>query len=359
MKRIVVTGAGGSPSTNFIRSLRASNGKFFIVGTDCNKYYLQRAEVDRKYLIPKCDDESYIPILNEIIKKNQCEFLHAQNDSELGVISNRREEIHAKTFLPAKKTVNICLDKLMSHKIWKKSGIPQPQTILIKNKGDLVTAFEKIEGEIWLRNVVGAGGKGSIMTNKFEIAKNWIDFKNGWGNFTASEYLSPNSVTWMSIWKNGELVVAQTRKRLYWELSKISPSGVTGATGGAITINNKNVDDMSLDCIHAIDKNPNGIFSVDMTYNEKHQPIPTEINIGRFFTTHGFFTKAGLNMPHIFIKLAYEEKIPEFTRKINPLKEGLIWIRGMDFLPILVDEKTIEKYVEDLEKMKKDISHEG
>ena len=48
MKRILVTGAGGSPSANFIRSLRAADEEYYIVGTDADKYYLQRAEVDAR-----------------------------------------------------------------------------------------------------------------------------------------------------------------------------------------------------------------------------------------------------------------------------------------------------------------------
>ena len=36
MKRILVTGAGGSPSANFIRSLRAADEEYYIVGTDAD-----------------------------------------------------------------------------------------------------------------------------------------------------------------------------------------------------------------------------------------------------------------------------------------------------------------------------------
>ena len=39
MKRILVTGAGGSPSANFIRSLRAADEEYYIVGTDADKSY--------------------------------------------------------------------------------------------------------------------------------------------------------------------------------------------------------------------------------------------------------------------------------------------------------------------------------
>jgi len=77
-----------------------------------------------------------------------------------------------------------------------------------------------------------------------------------------------------------------------------------------------------------------------MTLDRDGIPNPTEINIARFFTTHLFFSKAGLNVPLIFVKAALDEPLPELPVKINPLPLGLAWIRGMDFEPILT---TVEK----------------
>ena len=71
MKRILITGAGGVPSTNFIRSLRDSEEKFYIVGTDANKYLLMRSEADTNYLIPKASDPSFLKILNKIIEETK------------------------------------------------------------------------------------------------------------------------------------------------------------------------------------------------------------------------------------------------------------------------------------------------
>lgn len=73
-----------------------------------------------------------------------------------------------------------------------------------------------------------------------------------------------------------------------------------------------------------------------MTYDKDGIPNPTEINISRFFTTVYFFTKAGLNMPEIFKDIALYKKIPIFEKKINPLPDGLVWIRAMDREPMLL-----------------------
>jgi hypothetical protein len=80
-----------------------------------------------------------------------------------------------------------------------------------------------------------------------------------------------------------------------------------------------------------------------MTYDRNRVPNPTEINIGRFFTTSYFFTKAGLNFPEIYCDLALEERFPSLKRKINPLPDGLLWIRGMDVMPVLTTREELAK----------------
>lgn len=349
MKRILVTGAGGSPSANFIRSLRAADEEYCIIGTDADKYYLQRAEVDRRYLAPLANDPKYIDFLNYIIEKEEVEFVHAQNDVEVSFLSENREKIKAKTFFPAKETVKILQDKFESFKLWKKAGIKVPKTQLITQDTDLGVLLDEMGGSMWLRAISGAGGRGSLPVYDVKSAKNWLDFqeKNGsWnGNFTASELLEPETVTWMSLWKDGELVVAQGRKRLYWELAKISPSGVTGATGTGLTYSSEELDDIARRAVLAVDDKPDGLFGVDMAYDKNGVPNPTEINIGRFFTTHEFFTQAGLNMPEMFVKLGYGESVPVLEKNTNPLPDGLVWIRGMDFLPVLSDMNTVDATV--------------
>jgi len=350
MKNILILGAGGSPATNFVRSLRDSPEEFNLIGVDCNPYYLRRAETDEKYLVPEAGSKNYFNILNDIIEENKVDFVHIQNDVEMLYVSENREMINTKHFLPSKETIRACMNKYESFKLWEKSGVPQPKTVFLNNQEDLRIAFFTLGKKIWIREISGAGGKGSLAVEDFDQAKHWISFNKGWGKFVAAEYLSPDTITWQSIWNNGELIVAQTRKRLYWELGKISPSGVSGATGGAITTSSSELTNIALKSIMAISEKPNGIFSVDLTFNKDGIPIPTEINIGRFFTTHYFFTKAGLNMPYIYLKEAFNEDYAKIPEKIDPLENGLLWIRGMDFEPIL---SSLNVLVEDKKILKK------
>ena len=337
---MIVLGAGGSASTNYVRSLRLAPEKFHIIGVDCNKYYLQRAETDERYLIPSAKNTlDYISELNKIIQKTGAEFIHAQNDAEVFVISENRNLLKCKTFLPLHSIIEICQDKFWSYLFWKKAGFRKPKTFLVNNEEDLLNAYREIHGEMWIRDILrGAGGKGSFKTGEFEVAKHWIEFKQGWGHYTVAEYLSEKSTTFTSIWKDSMLIAGQGRKRLYWELGSAFISGVSGATGAGATDNDLVVATRAMKAVKAIDPEPNGIYSVDLTYGQDGLPYPTEINIGRFFTTHLFFAKAGFNVAYIYTKLGFGEKVAIYL--INSLKDNLVWIRGMDFEPILT---TMEK----------------
>ena len=345
MVKIQIGGAGGAPSNNFIKSLRESNRIDYIVGTSCTASDLFLADVDEKYIVPPALSADYSEKILKLLAKARPDFLHLQNDFEVRAISRLRDQVEAigtRLYLPKAETVENCVDKQKSYIIWKKAGLPVPETLLLHDENDLKCAFEQLGSSIWLRAIEGGGGRGALPTDNFEFAKIWINRFNGWGEFTAARQLSEKTVTWMSIWYKGKLVVAQTRYRRSWNFGNRTLSGVTGITGVGETYSDPVVDRTAQDGIFAIDTEPHGIFSVDMTYDNNGIPNLTEINIGRFFTTHYFFTKAGINFPEIYCNIALENKFPVLEKKVNPLPDGLIWIRGMDVEPVLTTAEELE-----------------
>ncbi len=142
-------------------------------------------------------------------------------------ISGMRDQLPCKTYLPSHQTILTCEDKFASFTAWKKAGIKVPETMIINNPEELQMAFSKFGPKLWLRFTSGSAGRGALPTSDFEEARLWIEFRKGWGKFSAAECLENQTITWQSIWKDGELLVAQGRKRLYWEFANRVPSGVT------------------------------------------------------------------------------------------------------------------------------------
>lgn len=353
MKRLLISESGGTLTRNFIASLRDAPEPYYVIGIGSHPYELALSNADESHLVPDARDPSFLPILAAIADETRADFLHSQHDVVIKVLASNRERLPVKTFLPSTDTINACVDKYASYLRWKDAGIRVAESMDVHGPDDLPTAFERFGDTIWIRLKEGGGGAGALPVSDAGFARLWIDHFDGWGKFVASELLSSQSITWSSIWNNGELAVAQTRKRLYWLFGRRTLSGVTGVTGAATTVRDDVVDTFAEAAIRAIDPEPHGIFSVDMTYDRQGELCATEINIGRFFTTIHFFTRAGLNLPEIFLKLAFGEPLPSLPRRINPLEPGLVWIRGMDTPPTLTTEAVIDAYRQGLDERRR------
>lgn len=352
MSKIIIAGAGGAPSEGVINSLLMCEKNEEVIGMGSEPTDLRLSKAKKKYIVPYADDAAYKQTLLNLIALEKPDMIHFQNDLEIFEASLLRKDIIAtgtKIFMPTHEVIDTCVHKYKSYQKWKFSGVKVPANLILKTENDLKKAFETLsnkDGKIWLRaSSIGGGGKGALPTNSFDFAKNWIDHYKGWGDFVAAQMLTSQTVTWQSIWFEGELVVAQTRKRMGWTHGNRTLSGVTGVTKVGLTFSDNEVNTVAIDSIKAIDEKPHGIYGVDMAYDESGFPNPTEINISRFFTTILFFTKAGLNMPKIFKDIALYNEFPSLAKKINPLPDGLIWLRGMDTTPVLT---SIEKMNDEL-----------
>ncbi|PLR84034.1 carboxylate--amine ligase [Bacillus canaveralius] len=355
MEKILITDVGVAPAENVIKSWNESLKKQEIIGVSRNPINLYTSKAETKRHIPYefAFGKDYKKSFLGLLEKEKPSLAVFMNDREIFEASKFRDEISAtgtKLYMPRHEVIKACTDKYESYKVWQAAGIKVPKTMIIRDESDLKKAFNQLgnqEGKIWLRSTIGAGGRGALPTNDYDFAKNWIDIYKGWGSFTGSELLqSDKTVTWLSVWYEGELVVAQTRRRKSWGFGNRTLSGVTGITGVGETYSSETVDRIAMDTIFAIDKKPHGVYGVDMTYDQNDYPNPTEINM-RFFTTCYFFTEAGLNMPEIYKDIVLYQKFPYLQKKVNPLPDGLLWIRDMDREPILTTQEEVSKTIQE------------
>ena len=352
MAKILIGGAGGAPSEGVIKSLLRGRKKETVIGMGSEPTDLVLSAANEKFYIPYADSPAYEARLLQILNTEKPDLVHFQNDLEIYQASLIRDKITAtgtKLFMPEHDVIDTCVHKHKTYLAFKAAGVPVPENMMIQDEGDLRIAFATLgdeTGKIWLRSSsIGGGGKGSIPTADFSMAKAWIDHYRGWGDFVAASMLSSDTVTWLSIWCEGELVVAQSRERRGWTHGNRSISGVTGVTKVGVTCDNEEVTRIAIEAIKAVSKRPHGVFGVDMTYDGNGVPNPTEINISRFFTTVLFFTEAGLNLPEIFKDLALYDELPKLDKTINPLPSGLLWLRGMDIAPRLMTQDAVEKEI--------------
>lgn len=351
MKKILVTGSGGPAGINFIMSLRIAPEKTFIIGTEANQYFIHLSPSDKKYLVPKANQQSYIRKIKEIIKKEKTEFLHPQPDIEVALISENREKLDTKLFLPSKDAVGKCQDKLESARIWSENQVPVAKVVELNDESDIVTAFENLGTPIWIRARHGAGGRGSTLAYNEKTASAWIEYwkarKVDW-QFIAQENLPGKNMGFHSLWRDGQLVTSMARQRIEYIYPYLAPSGVTGTPTVQKTINDENINRIGTSAVKSIDSKFNGIACVDLKENKEGVPCVTEINPGRMFTTSFFFSYASkilrkdfyANIPYLYVKLAYGENLPDIP-KYDTLPENVYWIRHVDAPARLVKDGKI------------------
>ena len=351
MKKILVTGAGGPASVNFVMSLRVVPEKMFIVGTETNEHFFHLSPTDKKYLVPDATEANYIYKLNEIIQKEHVEFIHAQPDIEVAIISEKREKLEANVFLPSKKAIHAYQDKLESARLWQKNNVPVARFQELHDESNVDKAFEEFGKPIWIRARHGAGGRGSTPAYNKKTALSWIRYwksRNVDWEFIAQKHLPGRNIGFHSLWKEGELVTSMARERLHYVYPHLAPSGITGTPSVQRTIHDEKVNEIGTKAVLSIDPDFNGIACVDLKENKEGVPCVTEINAGRMFTTSFFFSYASkilrkdyyANIPYLYVKLAFKENIPNIP-KYNTLPENIYWIRHIDAPAKLVKDGKI------------------
>lgn len=336
MKRVLVTGAGGPASTNFIRSLRLAPEPFHIVGTDANAIHLALSQADESHTLPPVSDPGYLPALNSLIKRTDAGFVHAQPDVEVHFLSEHRDELAAPMLLPSHATIALCADKLAFADRMTAVSVPTGETSAATDEASLATAVEALltrHERVWVRARRGAGGRASLPVTAADQAVMWARYWGARGipiaDFMAQEFLPGKEFAFQSLWQNGRLVTSQARERIEYLFGFLTPSGQTSSPAVARTVHRPDVNEIAAAAVLAADPQAHGVFCVDLKENKDRVPCVTEINAGRFFTTSIFFSEAGCNMPYYYIRMAYDEPLPELPQ-FDALPEELYWVRLMD-----------------------------
>jgi hypothetical protein len=328
--RVLVLGAGGAAANGFCRALRIA-GDYHLIGANIDPDGLELAETDERHLVGTGDKA-----LTDLCWQTKPDFVHAQPDEEVRRLARLRNSFHGSTFLPYPFVVEVCQDKWLTYQRLKQAGVPVPRTFLVRGRETLHLIREENTSK-WLRATTGAGGAGSISTDSYDLAVEWVRRWNGWGRFTLADVLTPDTVTVQQLWWRGQLVCSQQRSRQSWANAKNSPSGVSGSTGVGVTSSDSQADEIADRAVRAVAEKPHGLFGVDMARDQTGVPCVTEINVGRFFTTASeFYAQAGFNMAYMYVEWGTGNRFWGNATIRNPIPDGRKWIRGMDRKPVLV-----------------------
>ncbi len=338
--RFLIPGAGGPGTLNLCRSLRRAPELLSLIGTDCDRAFATLALTDEVHLVPRASDSAaYLARIKELVRDLRIDLILPNNSLEIRVLAEHREELGAPLFVPRTRTLDLANSKWESYQVWRAAGVPVPATYLIDTPEDLAAAFDAIEGRpVWVRGA-GIPGKGigvaSLPCRTLPQALEWVRYWEGFGGMIASEFLPGDNLTWIGLFRHGRLLTSQCRQRDRYVIPHVSPSGITGAPAVSHTVHDDAAHETGLRAALALDDALDGVVFVDMKGDAQGVPRVTELNAGRFGTTHFFYTCAGLNLPWLLALLALGRPLPELKVR-HALPADLYWIRTLDTPPVLI-----------------------
>ncbi len=347
---ILLTTAGGGNANNLVRSLKKSDLDCQIIGTNISKFEIAKSIADKHYLIPRFTSKEYVPAFKEIMKREDIDFCIPNHEFEIQqIVASGDPEILAKCYLPAKKTVNLCVDKSKLIKKLSEAGMNTPRSITLQSYDELDKRFDEMkisdDHPVWCRLRRGSGSAGAAPLYSKEEAFFWIQYwemhKNvSIADFMLSEYLPGKDHHFFSLWKNGELLIGKSIQRLEYVCAKYTISGTSSSPSLCKMVNDKDVCDVCIQCVKAIDPNAQGLFGIDLKGNIDDIPYLTEINIGRFPRINYIFNFVGENIAQKYVECGLGMDVSPSAQE-SPSEPLYYLMRDFDTSPILKDESEI------------------
>jgi carbamoyl-phosphate synthase large subunit len=292
-----------------------------------------------RYLTPAISDPSYPGVLRGIVRKERIDLVVPTTDGEVETVSNLRDDIPGKCFLPDRDVIRVCGDKAQLTGVLRGAGVPAPETHLVTDLERLDSLFSRFNGRIplWCRPRTGSCARGAAAVSSPEEAREWIRLWERMrhvpaGSFTLCEYLPGRDFLCQSLWLDGEMVLTNTFERLaYFGVDNI-PSGITSLSSLAKTVADPRLVDVCRAAVRAVAPSASGAFSIDLKENAAGEPLVTEINAGRLFMAMTAFDRVlKHNMTLTYLHLALGEPV-DFREQYDG-QEGSYMVRDLDALP--------------------------
>lgn len=338
-RRVLILRAGSGASNNLIRSLKTGDPSLYIVGCHNDRFVLKRSPADCNYLVPASSQREFRGALCQVIKTEEVDLVIPNSESDVTAISNLRDRLPCRTFLPRKAVIRRCQDKYRLASFLHRCGLPTPLTYPVTKLKAIDGLFRRLapHSMLWCRIRKGTGSLGAIAVKSPEHTRSWIKYWQEMcgvpvGSFTLSEYLPGRDFCVQSLWIAGRLVFSKMHERLSYHVAGGGPSSVSSTAALAKTVFEPRVVKVCAKAIRALDPKASGVFFVDLKENVDGVPCITEINAGRFANVPTIHDRVGnQNMAVAYVRLAFGE--PVKVREVRGAAGEYYVLRDLDTIP--------------------------
>ena len=353
-ERILVTGAGSGLGNNVMRSLRAADRSFVVVGCHDDRFELKKSDADRHYLLPPGEHRAFADRLGRLVDRERIDVVVPTSDRDVRALARQRRRLGRRLFLPRAGVIALGQDKYALTERLRAHGVPTPDTRLVhdlRSVGPIVRRLAR-RGRVWCRVRRGSGALGAIPVRTGVQARAWIAY---WWRmrgippdaFTLAEYLPGREFACQTLWQAGRLVLAKTFERLSYFGGDGQPGGVSSVAALAKSILEPRVVDVCAAAVRALDARTSGLFCLDLKENADGVPCVTEINVGRFSLSTGLYDLIGKhNMAGVYVRLALGEPV-DLGEPYDAAPDHYL-VRDVDTLPTIVHADELFEGITDL-----------
>lgn len=295
--------------------------------------------MDRRYLVPASTDARFAASLLRLCAAERIELVIPASDDDVRALSDARDALAERVFLPAASVVDLCEDKFALTAALRAARVPAPATVALGTLDDVETAFATLGAArpLWCRARKGTRSLGAAPVRTPGQARGWIEYWRDMRGvpverFTLSEYLPGRDFMCMSVWRDGVQVLVKTFEKLAYFGGEAAPSGTSSLSSLAKTVRDQRVVDVATAAIRALEVRASGAFSVDLKEDRGGRPCVTEINAGRFFIGMTAFDAVSKHRAaDVFVRVALGESVE--LRDEYDCPEDFYVVRDLDTPP--------------------------
>lgn len=151
--------------------------KLKIVVTDNSTYAPALAFADVSYQVPLITDETYIPKILEICKKEKIDAVTTLIDPEISILADHREEFEAlgvTVLAPYKETADLCFDKYKMYQYLTQKGVNTVKTYGNLEDFDKDYKEGKINLPVFVKPRTGSGSVGARKVETYELLQELV-----------------------------------------------------------------------------------------------------------------------------------------------------------------------------------------
>lgn len=350
--RVLITEAGGGPSNNLIRSLRAGAPALAIAGCHSDRFILKNSAADRNFLVHSAAHPAFLRDLARVTERARIDLVIPTTDADVRALATAPRRLPCRVFLPPRPVVELCQDKYRLGRFLRARGVAAPLTYPVRSLAVVPGIFRRLDRlPLWCRVRAGSGSTAAIPVRTPRQAQAWIAY---WStmrgipvrSFTLSEYLPGRDFGCQSLWDRGRPVLTKAFERMSYIAAGGHPSGVSSVAALARTVADARVQQVTTRAVCALGRHVSGLFSVDLKEDREGAVCVTEINAGRFLAGTNLLDLAGKhNMAAAYVRLALGEPV-ESLEGLDESPEYYM-VRDVDTLPRVLRSEEFMSGIED------------